>query len=222
MTFRNFSELKQDVLAVVGLVTGTSVQTYSEPLVGTSVQLMFDMLFRKRFWEWMTDWHTFTLAGSGGIVNADIDDIVKSFLDVEMVYVNDTDRRIVRPIDREHLRVTGSHPLYYTPLPWTDTNATKRVLKFWPIAATGAVDIRARTKPDNFTGTDTVPFPSDVIAQAAAWNLLDTDGINPTAAQKAQALFDISYQDLIANLSEDVIGHGGGRSHVPLTIRTIA
>lgn len=220
--FKTVQQLTADAYGVVGLVTGTSVQTYTEPLVEKSIQLMFDMLYRKRFWEWLTDWHTFTLSGSGGLINADIDDTIKSFIDVEAIYISGTDRRVVRPIDREHLRVTGSYPIYYTPLPWNNANAVKRVLKFWPVGATGDVDIRARTKPDDFTPTDTVPFPSDIIAQAAAWNLLDNDGINPTAAQKAQALFDVSYQDLIASLSEDVIGHGGGRSNVPLTIRTLS
>jgi hypothetical protein len=92
-------------------------------------------------------------------------------------------------------------------------------LKFWPITATGDVVIHGRTKPADFVPTGTVPFPDVVMSQAAAWHLLDNDGINPTAAAKAQLLFETSYRDLIAAVNEDVIGHGGGRASAPITIR---
>jgi hypothetical protein len=221
MAFKTVTQLTQSVISLVGLVTGTGVQTYTEPQIRAAIQAQFDMLFIKRFWEWMTDWHTLTLDGVTGIVTADMTTFLSDPTDIESVYITDTNRRIVRPIDREHLRSTGSSPQYYTPLLWTDALVGTRFVKFWPIASTGNVDIRCRTKPVDFTEVSTVPFPDVVMSQAVAWHLLDNDGINPTAAAKAQLLYETSYRDLIASIGEDVIGHGGARSYDDITIRTI-
>lgn len=219
--FKTLSDLTQDVIKNVGLVTGTGVQTYTEPLVKQSIQRQFDLLFRKRFWEWMSDWTTVTPDGTTGLITGDLSSVIKFIADIKIIIISGENRRVVPPVDREHLFVSGSAPLYYTPLKFTHTDYVTKLLKFWPITATSPVDIYARTKPIDFIDTDTVPFPADVIAHAAAWDLLDSDGINPTAAQKEQALFDISYRDLIDSLSSDAIGHGGHPSNVPLTIRTL-
>lgn len=221
MAYKTLELITQDVIKNVGLVAGTGVQNYTEPNIMAAVQRMFDMLFRKRFWEWMTDWHTFTLDGVDGLFVESTAGLFTNFEDVEQCAETDNDRQIVTPSGREHLRVSGSNALYYTPLNWTHADALTKVLKFWPITATTSVDVRARTHPVDFIPTDIVPFPSDVIAHAATWDLLDSDGINPPAAQKAQALFDITYRDLVSTISSKAIGHGGGRGRVPLTIRTI-
>lgn len=221
MSYKTLEQITQDVIKNVGLVSGTAVQNYTEPNIEASVRRMFDMLFRKRFWEWLTDWHTFTLDGTTGLFTTSTVNLFDAYEDIESVVEADSGRQILPPEGREHTRVNGSHALYYTPLPWNHASALTRVLQFWPIAATGDVVVRARTKPLSFINTDIVPFPSDVIAHAATWDLLDSDGINPPAAQKAQALFDLTYRDLVTTLSNRPIGHGGGRSRVPLTIRTI-
>src|SRR5882672_9387560 len=136
MAFKTVNQLTQSVISLVGLVTGTGVQTYTEPQVRAAIQAQFDMLFIKRYWEWLTDFYSFTLDGATGIVTTNISTYAADPTDIACIYIKDTDRRVVHPIDREHLRVTGSNPLYYTPLPWTDTLAATRLLKFWPITAT--------------------------------------------------------------------------------------
>jgi hypothetical protein len=159
-----------------------------------------------------------------GVFTADIDEQCKDFNDIAEIWIENFARRVVKPFGIEHMQVTGGDCLYYTVIKFNpDPTSTffKKVLQFWPKTATNTLNIRMKTKPDNFFPEDYVPFPSDIIAMGAAWNVLDSDGINPPAAQKAQQLFDILYKDYIANLSEDVIGHGGGRVNVPLTIRTI-
>jgi len=220
MAYKNLQDLVTEVLSIVGLVSGTAVQTYTEPQVKRAIQNQFDMIFMKRFWEWLSGWDTFTLSGSGGILNTNV--TFKAYEDVKEIRISGTNRLVGRPAGREHLHVTGSTPLYFTPIRYGDSNFSTRVIKFWPVTATGDVDIYSRTKPDPFVqNTDIVPFPSHVIAQAAAWDLLDSDGINPPAAQKAQLLFDTSYQDLMTALSEGGIGLGSRTAHVPLTVRTL-
>jgi hypothetical protein len=221
MAFKTMGDITQSVLNLVGLVSGSGVQLYTEPQVRTAIQLQFDSLYIKRFWEWMTDWHTVTLSGTGGLVTGSMATFLGEYQDIDSIYVSATERRVVPPRDREHMRVSGSNPLYYTPLMWDGSDVTAKVIKFWPPEAVGSVDIRCRTKPGSFVPASVVPFPSVVMEPAAAWHLLDNDGINPTAAQKAQLLYETAYRDVIANASNDVIGFGGARTHVPVTIRTL-
>ena len=225
MAYKKASELLIDVQNDVGLVAGTAVQTYSEPLIYAAIQTIFDLVFRKRFWDHLTDWSQYTLDGVNGLFIDDIDTVCKGFEDIEQIWIEDFARRVVKPASVEHLQVTGADALYYTPIKFTTSVGTdaffKKVIRFWPNTATNTINIRMRTKPDKFIPTDTVPFPSEIISMGAAWKVLDSDGINPPAAQQAQQLFDLMYRDYVASLAEDVIGHGGGRVNVPLTIRTL-
>lgn len=220
MAFKTARQITQAVIKLVGLVSGTGVQTYTEPQITAAIQLQFDILFQKRYWEWLSDWHSEPLSGVGGLLTNDISSFCSAFNDVREIYVTDTDRRVVRPIDREHLRVTGSAPKYYVPLMWNDAQAATRHLKFYPLLATGSVDIKCRTKPSDFVPDDPVPFPDVVITNAVAWHLLDNDGMNPTAASKAQTLYETSYADLIGNMGDDDIGQGTN-GYAPISIRTI-
>lgn len=224
MAYKTAQALMNDTLKAVGLVSGTSVQIYTEPQIYASIQTVFDMVFKKRFWDHLTDWHTVTPNGTTGLSTTDLDTFLKDHTDIEQVWAADWSRRIVRPYNTDYQLVTGAHVLYYTPIKYDSTapdNFNKKVIKFWPVSATGPVAIRCRTQPTDFTPTDVVPFPAHIMAQAAAWNLLDSDGINPTAAAKAQQMFDLLYQDYVAADGEDVIGYGGGRTNVPVTIREL-
>lgn len=224
MAYKKAKALLIDVQKDIGLVAGTAVQTYSEPLIYASIQTMFDMMFRKRFWDHLTDWYQFTIDGTTGLLVDDIDTICTDFNDISQIWIEDFARPVVKPAAVEHMQVTGSDALYYTPLKFNSSPTStfiKKVIKFWPITSVNLVNMKIRTKPDDFVPDDIVPFPSDIIAMGAAWNVLESDGINPPAAAKAQQLYDILYRDYIASMSEDVIGHGGGRVNVPLTIRTL-
>lgn len=219
--FVTAEELAQDVIKNVGLVSGTGVQIYTEPNVYASIQRMFDMLFRKRNWDWLCDWRTYTIDGTTGLVTGTFEDICDFAPNIVEIRDSNSDRKIATPSGREYLRASGSDAIYYRSLLWNDDNYLTKLIKFYPITATNDVDILIKNKPENFVPADTVPFPRDVIAHAATWDLLDSDGINPTASAKAQSLFDLTYRDLIEQLSEDSIGIGGGRANVPLTIRPL-
>jgi hypothetical protein len=207
MSYRTLSELTQDVIKTIGLVSGTAVQTYTEPNVKVAVQQTFDMMFRKNDWQHLTEWMTLALDGTLGIPSTNIDATVKEWTHVRKIFVANTDQRVVQPLAREHLSVAGSQPLFWTPLPWDNVNAETRVLQFWPKTATGSVDIFVKKKPANFGNDDKVPFPSDLMQYGAAWNVLANDGINPDAAERARVLFEVCYSDYI-NEQQFEKGHG--------------
>lgn len=224
MAYKTASQIMLDVQKDVGLVSGTAVQAYSEPLIYQAIQTIFDMMYRKRFWDHLTDWYTYALNGTTGLLSSDIDSVCKGFEDIECIWLADFSRQIVKPYDPSYKIVTGSNALYYTPIRYnaaSPNDFNKKIVKFWPVTATGSVAMRIRTKPADFVPQDLVPFPSDVMSMGAAWKILDSDGINPTAAQTAQQLYEVLYGDYVANLGEDVIGFGSGNIYAPLSIRKI-
>lgn len=224
MAYKTAEQIMLAVEKDVGLVSGTAVQSYSEPLIYQAIQVIFDMMFRKRFWDHLTDWYEYPLNGINGLLASDIDGVCKGFEDIECIWLSDFSRQVVKPYQPDYKIVTGSNALYYTPVIYNAASPddfNKKVIRFWPNTATGSVAMRIRSKPADFVPQDLVPFPSDVISMGAAWKLLESDGINPTAAQTAQQLYEVLYSDYIANLGEDVIGFGSGNIHAPLSIRTI-
>lgn len=212
MSYKTLNELTQGIISKIGLVTGTGVQTYTEPQIKSGLQDGFAFLFRKRFWDHLSDWHTFTLDGTTGHFVEDIDTKVKSFEDIREVYFGtDMRNRVVKPVGHEHLALTNhSHLRYYTPEKYGSEYFETKVLKFWPITATGTVTLYARTHPGTFKDSDKIPLPYDLLEWAGTWLTLETDGMNPTNSNKAQQLFQIAYNDYVAATNDDVIGHGGG------------
>lgn len=225
MAYKKASELLISIQKDIGLVSGTAVQTYSEPQIYRGLQLMFDMMFRKRFWDHLTDWYELTLDGVNGLFSTDINNTCAGFEDIEQIWTRDFSRQIVKPFDTSYKQVTGASALYYTPIVYDADDASnkfaKKVIQFWPVTATDVVAVRMRKKPADFVPDDVVPFPSDIISIGTAWRVLSMDGINPAAAQSAEKMYEILYSDYIANLGTDEIGYGSGRLNVPLTIRTL-
>jgi len=204
-------DIVQGVIKKIGLVNGTAVQTYTEPQVQTAVQDAFYMVFRKRYWEHLSDWYTYALDGVNGFVTADLTNIVKSIEDIREIWGGTTFRqRLTAPLDIQGEIVTGSAALYYKPVQFKDTvNFTTKVIKFLPATATGSVRFYARTCPNEFIDTDIVPMQADMMEWAGAWLMLETDGMNPGNANKANNMFQIAYNDIVTSLNDGVIGMGG-------------
>lgn len=222
MAYKTRVQLVADVVARVGLVTGTALQTYAEPQIQVAIQDAFDFVFRKRFWKHLSDWHTKTLDGTAGLFTTDINSIVAAPEDMRDFFVATTDLAIVEPAQNEHLLdSTATTPRFRTWIPFSASTDTyqKKVVKFWPITATGDVTFYARTHPGTFVDASVVPFPSDVIGWAATWLMLESDGLNPAAANKARLMFDIAYKDYIAATADDVIGHKAGGRNAFVTLR---
>lgn len=221
MSFKTLNQITDDVVKRIGLVSGAAVQKYTEPQIKVGVQDAFDFLFRKRFWDHLTDWYTYTLDGVNGWITTNISDICAEYNDIQ--YVHNSDQSvIVKAENTDLLYVQNTQAQYWSPIKFTAGSNQpwqSRVIKFWPPTATGDVTMRIRTHPGVFSDDDIIPFPQDIIGWAAAWMVLETDGLNPGNANKSQAMFDISYQDYMQNINDQPIGHGGAPRNVSFTFR---
>lgn len=217
MLYKTFSELVGDVVTEAGLVEGSAVQTYTDPQVKAAIQTMFNMFLMKRAWPGITEWRTWTLDGTTGLVTDTTTDIL-SFEDIHKFYRGNTNLEINEPRNREHLYATGSYPLYRTRLVWNDANQAKLV-KFWPVTATGTVDVQVTVRPADFVDdADVVPFEPTVMKLGALWYMLAADGLNNGAADKAKVLFDTAFSDYTSKIDTKDIGYGNAYDYDPLVL----
>lgn len=209
MAFPTFREVITEVTQEIGLVTGSGVQKYAEPKIKQAIWRMFNVLANKAHWDHLCRWRRFTLDGTTGQISGTISGI-QSFEDILHLQTTSTGKEIVRASGREYLdTTTGTNPIYYRPLNYDEDNFSTKLLQFYPITATGTVDIYAMHLPDVFTAdADTVPFNRNIIVLAAAWYTIAGDGLSPANADKAQGMFDIAYQDYITKRNTIQIAHG--------------
>lgn len=211
MGYPTAGDIIQDTLLEVGLVTGTSVQTYAEPQVLAAVNRMFAFLFNKQKWDHLWDWQLATLDGTTGLFTAALTG-VRQYEDIDIIRIGDQNNRAVtRSMNTEHLYVTGSDPMYWRPLAWDHADAVTKFVKLYPITATGTVEVHCGHRPERFVANaDVVPFDRDIMTLGTIWYTVAADGLNPSAAEVAQGTFDIAYSDYVSRYNAREIGHGRG------------
>jgi len=141
MSYKTLSQITDDVIKRIGLVSGAAVQTYTEPQIKLAVQDAFDFMFRKRFWDHLTDWYTYTLDGVNGYIVGNLTDIAAEFNDIERIH-NSDQSVIVKCENNDFLYVQNVSAQYWTPIKFTAGNNQPwqtKVIKFWPPTATGDV-----------------------------------------------------------------------------------
>lgn len=208
MAYPTVESIIKNTIQNMGLVTGIGVQQYTEPQIKSSINRMMLFLLGKRRWEHLTHWHNFTLDATTGRTVGDWDSC-EQWEDVHEVRVGNTEQMIVSPVTTEHLYTTGSEALYRTVIPWDDAEAETKIFQFWPFTATGTVDVLYTHRPTAVIAPhDIVPFDEAIINFAVMWDVVSTDGLNPAAAEKAQALFDITFQDWMGKNNAKEIGFG--------------
>ena len=99
----------------------------------------------------------------------------------------------------------GTTPIHYDALSPTVDNVTSRVFRIWPLASTGDITLRFRTKPATFTAEDEIVFDDQVLILGATYDYLEDDGTNPNATQKFEALFENRVNQLSDNLNSGPI-----------------
>jgi len=180
------------------MVAGTGVQTYAEDRIAEMIQHKFDVLFEEAFWPQFCTWYEWTLDGTLGIVTTDLTDILKRFEDIQVIMPDNSNTAITKlaSLTTNPFTLAGTTPIHYEALGPTFDNKTTRVFRIWPLASTGDIKVRVRTRPATFIGTDEVDFDDQALILGATFDYLEDDGTNSNATQKFQLLFEARVKQL--------------------------
>lgn len=214
MKFKTKTQLLEKILQELVLVTGTSVQVYTQPIVFNQIDSAFEHYFEKRFWPHLTETTIHTLDGAGGVTTDDV--VVDKWTDIKWIRHEPYDRHctIPREVDGETL----SNQLTYYPLPFSHTQFQSRVIGFKPVTSTDTIAIRARRNPGEFNETDTVPMDAILLQHFVSSALLSTDGTNPAEQARQFALAEDRYEELTGSEAEDYVNFPRYRYETSFTV----
>lgn len=196
MTFKLREDLVEGIYRELSLVSGSSVQTYNEPMVQAGIQAAFDHLFKKRFWDHLTLTTFHTLDGVGGVVTDEIVNL-EDLTDIKWVRESPYEEKDVIHYFEDGLFNTNDKG--YTAIPYDETGYSTKRIKFNPIDSALDIAVRARRKPANFEDGHTVPFDYLMMQHFVAARLLASDGMNPGAEAEQRSLFEDRYDTLVSN-----------------------
>jgi hypothetical protein len=202
-----FAQLTQRVIASVGEVSGTSVQTYSEPRVREALEEIFEVVFRKYWWpQYMAWFGPYTLDGTIGIITDNtFGQSVKDIRDVKTIIPLNAERGIPQlPDNRNPFNITGTTVRYYEALDAANANAASRLIQFWPKSSTGQVYINARKFPTLVDSTHSF-LDNNLMIFGASWLILEQEDINPNAAALQERMFNETFADIMKHYSEQPI-----------------
>ena len=191
----------------LSMVAGTGVQVYAEDRIAEMIQHKFDVLFDEVFWPQFCTWYEWTLDGTLGVVTTDLTDILKRYEDIQVVFPENSNTALTKlsNLTTNPFELTGTTPINYEALGPTYSNKTTKVFRVWPLAATGDIILRVRTKPGTFTSEDEIDFDDQSLILGSVFDYLEDDGTNPNATQKFQLLFEARVKQLKNNFNSAAI-----------------
>lgn len=191
----------------LSMVSGTGVQIYAEDTLAEMIQHKFDVLFDEAFWPQFCAWYQWTLDGTLGVVTADLTDILKKYEDIQVIFPENSNTSVtkVSNLTTNPFELAGTTPIHHEALNSTFDNKTTRVFRVWPLASTGDIIVRVRTKPNTFTNEDEIDFDDQALILGAVFDYLEDDGTNPNATQKFQDLFESRVNQLKDNFNSGPI-----------------
>lgn len=191
MAYEAFSTVVQNTIKKIGEVSGTSVQTYSEPRVQTDVKSIFELAFRKLWWPQYMQWFEVALDGTLGVVTGDLTTI-RRVEDIRAIFPERSDKPLpMMPKGRNPFNLSGTTVRFWESIlaGSTSPNYTTKKVQFWPKAATGNLKIHARIFPTIVDAT-ILYIDNDALVNGAAWSILEAEDINPNAAATCRELFE--------------------------------
>ena len=209
--FKKMSELVDDVIDELGLVSGSAVQQYTEQTVERQINKCFDLLFLKHFWKHLTETTVHALAGVDGVVTEDIAGITAQENIKSIHYgMDDTvygyrSPLYLRSASGEELRTNNVDPIGFEFLSWAHPLYQKRWFRIIPQDTIGFVFVTARRHPGKFTEDSVVPMDYILLESFTTAHVLSTDGLNPQSETRHNVIFEQRYKDLIAQQSDHSI-----------------
>ena len=206
MTFKTIKQITSDVILELGLVQGSSVQSYTEPMIKSVIQKQFLTLVQKRFWKHLTFNTIHDLDGVTGVSTTSLSSI-PNFDDIEWIRAYPFEQwNAFEPLNGEEY-LTGM--LYrYERIPYDNETATDKLVQFYPVEFTGPVMIRARRYKTEYVDSEIIPFDDIALTHLTVSHILAIEGLTPSAEQRHTLLFDQRYKDLISNEGSTISRYG--------------
>lgn len=212
-------EIVDAALTVVGEVAGPGVQVYEEDRMMDDAVRAFNMMFKKYDWHQYLDWFDVTLNGTLATANGKAAksvespfEQVKDFEDFVAVHQNGFSERLPIAPTRMNPSVlgTGSLVRYWTSMNATDPDYVKKKLIYYPVGATGKLNVLAKVYPlkppaIQFDWQDKFFLDKDMLAYATAFMTLSGDDLNAAAADVVRNLMEMKYRDVTAALAKHPI-----------------
>lgn len=174
--------LIKKIMQRLSMMSGTGTQVYAEDKLLTLIQSTFNLCFDFNYWSRFTDVYEFDLDGSTGKVVQDLSKVLKSFTDVQQIFVDD---KVLPKMS------SNVNPFVYngtTPLFYMNSNDDK-IFKAVPFNSVGKVYVRLRVKPNDFDFNSVVPFDEDAIILGVCYEYSVDDDDNKLASQKFAEMF---------------------------------
>lgn len=220
--FKTSQQMRDAVLNELVLVTGTSVQTYTEPMLYDYFQRAFDHYFTKRYWNHLTTTTFHTLAGTGGDVATGSTNVITDNPGInsweDILWVRYEPYRPDNIIEAYDQGVFDTVRRAWQPLPYGHVHYADRVITFSPLTLKENVAIRARRRPADFVPTDIIPLDDVMLIHWAAGMLLATDGLNPEGQRVQLGLAEDRYISLIAAEGDTTVNATNNRWRSDFTV----
>ncbi len=218
-------QIIEDAMNVIGEVSGSGTQTYSEDRMKADAIRAFDYLFKKFYWPQFLEWSELSLNGTTGKITTNAFPYLRDFEDIFVIFragENSPLPKLNRL--RNPFTISGTRVQFWDALPVTDTEYQHKRIQFWPKAATGDVVTGARIYPRIFEADGVMePWALDhfmdldknMLVQATAWATLSSDDLNSGAAQDQMNLMEGRFNDITKDMASKRI-KVDGISGVPL------
>jgi hypothetical protein len=207
--------MRDSILNELALVTGSSVQTYSEPIIYDYIQRAFDHLFQKRFWDHLTSTTYHTLDGAAGVI---VDTLVNVDDILDIQWIREYPYETVDTLKYFSTGLNHTSKIAYTGFNYLDTYYETKVFKILPITTTGDFAVRARRHPPVFEDASVIPFDALCIIHFVTASMLAIDGMNPGAEQRQNLFFDDRYETILSNEGDQVLSLNNPRYSGEFTV----
>lgn len=211
------NDVVTDAQELVGEVAGIGVQTYGEDIMIKHAIRGFNMLHTKYPWDEYRKWFQLALDGTTGRFTANNSfDNVRDFGDFLIIKPTGQTQEIPVLHHRENpFAFAGSgYPRRYTSVVATDANWQAKRLQFYPVAATGTLDVCCRMYPVAVTaqiiGTTSLHLDRDLLVYATAFQALAMDDTNSNAMDTVRSMLDNRFNDLTVNRASKPMQVSGG------------
>lgn len=213
-------EIVDDALSVIGEVSGPGVQTYTDDRMMSDAIRAFNLLFKKTYWEQFRSWKRLQLDGVLGIVTTDAFINTKDYEDIYSVHIDGQQQPLpILPKGINPYTINGTSLRYWTSLPATDENFDRRRLQFYPIVATGYVNVLVREYPvangETWDWEDIMYLDKDMLVCGVAFMSLSADDLNSKAAQDQKDMMEMRFKDIRASLADRPTQITGGTAPIP-------